>query len=245
VLLRDKDSDELVFAAVVGPASEALVGTRLPLTKGIAGRVAREKRPFLTNDAQHDPDFITDIDHITGMTTRSLLAVPLIYQERATGVIEVVNRTRGVFDSHNLETLEALASSAAIAIENARLYQAEQARRQEIEAVQRASLSLTASLDYSQVLETIAQTAFDLVAGQNVHIFLYDQEQLSFGAAIGVSGRLEKPINTPRPDGLTYSVARQGTPIIIPDVRTHPLPMRRPNGKVALPGSPLKSASGY
>ena len=122
-------SAELVFAASAGPGSEQLVGTRLPATAGIAGWVVREKQPALVADVQNDPRFYNRIDAATGITTRSLLAVPLVFQDKTLGVVEAVNKIpvsgHSTFDEHNLATLQALASSAAIAIENARLYRAE------------------------------------------------------------------------------------------------------------------------
>ncbi len=123
VLLRDSFSDELVFAATTGSAG--LVGARMPITAGIAGWVMAEGRPALVADTQSDPRFYNRIDASTGLTTRSLLAVPLMHKGTSLGVVEAVNRRSGTFDQHDLEVLEALASSAAIAIENARLYQAE------------------------------------------------------------------------------------------------------------------------
>jgi two-component system NtrC family sensor kinase len=129
VLLRvpalEGSGDELIFAAASGPHSEGLMGTRLPITAGVAGWVVQERQPALVADAQSDPRFYNRIDAATRMTTRSLLAVPLLFQDTAQGVLEAVNKISGAFDEHDLEMLEALAGSAAIAIENARLVQAE------------------------------------------------------------------------------------------------------------------------
>ncbi len=120
--------DELVFAAVTGPNSHQLVGRRLAGT-GIASWVAQEKQAVLINDAQSDPRLDHSVDADTGMTTRSLLAVPLVSKGIVLGVIEAVNKLSedgpGAFDQHDLEVLEALTSSAAIAIENAQLYASE------------------------------------------------------------------------------------------------------------------------
>ena len=121
----DEGGDELVFVAVTGSASEKLMGTRLPIAAGVAGWVIREKQPALVADAQSDPRFDNRTDAVTGMTTRSLLAVPLLFQDTTQGALEAVNKVNGTFDQDDLEMLEALASSAAIAIENARLYATE------------------------------------------------------------------------------------------------------------------------
>ena len=129
VLLHDPTTNELVFAASDGPGSQDLLGERMPAEAGIAGWTLREAQPMLIKDAQEDPRFYADIDTTTGMTTHSLLAVPLKYKDKVIGVIEAVNRSDRHFDEHDLEILSILAGSAAIAIENARLYEAEREQR--------------------------------------------------------------------------------------------------------------------
>ena len=122
VLLHDPLKDELVFTAVAGAGSDMLVGTRMPTATGIAGWVLKERKPALVQDAQHDSRFFSHIDTETGLTTRSLVAVPLTIKGAASGVLEAINKASGTFTHEDCEMLEALASSAAIAIENANLY---------------------------------------------------------------------------------------------------------------------------
>jgi signal transduction histidine kinase len=128
VLLRDPTSDEMIFAATTGPASASLINRRMPITAGIAGWVIRERKSIVVNDAQHDPRLFGQIDQTTSMTTRSLVAVPVRFKGAVWGVVEAINKRTGDLDEHDLEMLEALASSAAIAIENAQLYATEQHR---------------------------------------------------------------------------------------------------------------------
>lgn len=125
VLLRDPAGDELVFAAAAGSGYEKLVGMRLPIAASIAGWVMRERQSAVVADTQSDPRFYDRIDPATGLTTRSLVTVPLMFKGAAWGVVEAINKIGGAFDEHDCEMLETLASSAAIAIENARLYQGE------------------------------------------------------------------------------------------------------------------------
>ena len=136
ILLHDTTSDELYFATVVAPDAEVLTGMRVPLTQGIAGWVMQERQAVLVDDVQHDPRFYGKIDSVTGVTTRSLLAVPLTYKESVIGVVEVVNKVGEKFKRQDLEMLEALTSSAAIAIENARLYQEQQDRMEDLQETQ-------------------------------------------------------------------------------------------------------------
>jgi GAF domain-containing protein len=100
VLLHDPASDDLVFAAVADPGPELLVGQRMPLTAGIAGWVMRERRSVSVGETRRDPRFYSQIDAVTGLTTRSLIAVPLIFEETIIGVVEVMNKVNGAFEAH-------------------------------------------------------------------------------------------------------------------------------------------------
>ena len=141
VLLSDS---ELVFAAASGPGAEQLVGVKMPITAGIAGWVVREGRAVRVHDARSDPRFYTGIDKTTSLTTRSVLAVPLRVKDTIAGIVEAVNKISppgatdrdGLFDEHDLGMLQMMADSAAIAIENARLYQVEQNQLQRLQESQ-------------------------------------------------------------------------------------------------------------
>ncbi|MBI5566854.1 MAG: response regulator [Chloroflexi bacterium] len=136
VLLRDTDRDELVFAAVAGDNSERLMGVRQPMTVGIVGWVAREGQPVVVQDAEHDPRFWNGADTLLGYTTRAMLAVPIVSQQRVWGVVEAINRRDDVFSDQDRDLLAGLAASAAIAIENARLFQAEREHRKQLQESQ-------------------------------------------------------------------------------------------------------------
>lgn len=124
VLLQEGDA--LVLAAVAGANPKELVGMRFPVTSGIAGWVMQEGKAALVGDPPGDPRFWDRMDAVTGLTARSLLAAPLIVKGAPKGVIQVINKAQNAFDEHDLTLLESIASTAAIAIENARLYNAEQ-----------------------------------------------------------------------------------------------------------------------
>jgi len=136
VLLHDAQHDELIFTADAGPATETLVGTRMPATMGIAGWVIQRGQQVLVDDVRNDARFYDGIDAVTGLTTRSLLAVPLVHKGRVIGVIEAINKADGVFDKYDQNLLNTLAGSAAVAIENARLYESEQEQRRLLEQSQ-------------------------------------------------------------------------------------------------------------
>jgi signal transduction histidine kinase len=136
VLLREPspdDDNELVFAAVAGPGSESLLGRRMASATTIAGSIARDRRSVLIADAQQHPLFNDRFDALSGLTTRTMLAVPLISKDVVQGVIEAINKSDGMFDTHDQVILESLARTAAVAIENARLYTTAQQRAEALE----------------------------------------------------------------------------------------------------------------
>ena len=122
-LLLDEKNQELTFAAAMGSHSDRLIGLRVKMGEGVAGMVAATGEAAVVNDASDDARFSGRIDARTGFATRNLVCVPLKVRDRVLGVIEVVNREDGrSFTPADAEVLKAVANQAAIALENARLY---------------------------------------------------------------------------------------------------------------------------
>lgn len=124
ILVLDETGKELTFAVATGKAGESVTEMRVPADQGIAGWVLKHGKAAVVNDARKDKRFYAQIDRGSGFSTRSILAVPLRIRDRAIGVVEVINkRGGGGFSARDEETAGALAAQAAVAIENARLYQ--------------------------------------------------------------------------------------------------------------------------
>ncbi len=126
VLFLDRASDELYFPYVSeadGEVARSLASMRFPATEGVAGEVLASGEAKRVGDARADPAFYDKVDEATGMETRQILAAPLRSVHGTIGVLEVVNpRDGGSFDDEDLQFLEALAGSVAVAIENARMH---------------------------------------------------------------------------------------------------------------------------
>ena len=118
ILLLDLETEELVFEAVVGEGEEDLLGVRFPAGKGIAGWVLATRTPLVIEDVQQDPRFATDVAEDTGYVPSGLMAAPLLHEERALGVLEVLDRPeRSLFSLHEMELLGLFAHQAAIAVD--------------------------------------------------------------------------------------------------------------------------------
>jgi len=198
LFLIDEDTDELIFEVVSGPVADELVGVRLPAGTGHVGRAVATRQPAFVNDVHKTEEWASKPDEKTGFQTRNLLLVPMVVQDRVTGVIEVINRRDGLpFYSEDLDLITAYSGQAAIALENARLYtltdQQLAARVDELSAMQRIDRELNASLNVQLAMRitlewamrqsgadaglvgSIEETGLQIMADQG-----YDQELIEY-----------------------------------------------------------------
>jgi Nif-specific regulatory protein len=126
IILLDEESHELYFKV----ADDTRVGhgqhlreVRFPATQGIAGWVIREGSSLVVPDVDRDPRFYRGVDVHTGTRTRSIVCVPVRTKDRIIGVLEAINKRRGLFTTADVRLLEAFANQLALALENARLIQ--------------------------------------------------------------------------------------------------------------------------
>jgi GAF domain-containing protein len=118
IFLLDEETDELVFEAIAGEGSDRLVGTRFPSSTGIAGWVLVTRQPLVLEDVSQDPRFAKDAAEATGYVPKGLMAVPLLHEERALGVLEVLDRpARPGAALEEIDLLGLFAAQAAIALD--------------------------------------------------------------------------------------------------------------------------------
>jgi GAF domain-containing protein len=118
IFLLDEEADELVFEAIAGVGAETLVGQRFPSSTGIAGWVLVTRQPLVIEDVTEDPRFAKDVAETTGYVPKGLMAVPLLNEERALGVLEVLDRPqRSQFSLVEMDLLGLFANQAAIALD--------------------------------------------------------------------------------------------------------------------------------
>ncbi len=121
IFLLEEDDAELVCRACAGPVD--INGMRLPAGTGIIGKTVISRTCQIVRDVGRDPAFAGNVDADTGFVTRSILCTPLIIRQQCIGALELINKRGGdgLFDDRDRHLLGALASSAALAIHNARM----------------------------------------------------------------------------------------------------------------------------
>lgn len=154
LFLLENDDKELVCRACFGPTD--ITGLRIGALDGIVGRSVQENCCQIVRDVRLDPDFAKSVDEESGFTTRSILCAPMSVKDRRVGAIELLNKRGGdgLFSQEDQSALQVLASSAALALINARLTAAlieqEKVRRElELAAeIQRNLLPRRRSVDF-------------------------------------------------------------------------------------------------
>ncbi len=143
LLLQDEATGELVFAVVRGKVTDRLTGYRLPKGAGIAGWVVEHSEPQVILDVRHDARFYPKVDEASGITTRSMVCVPVMLDNgRVLGVIEILNKLSDrEFTQDDLNLTLIVAQLAATAMRRAERASEEAERRQRRAALLHADKS--------------------------------------------------------------------------------------------------------
>jgi signal transduction histidine kinase len=229
--LTDSEKRELVFQAAARPTADALVGLRLPVGTGIVGVTAGAQETVIANDAQTDKRWYSGADGSSGFESRTILSVPLVHKGNSIGVLQVLNKSDGSpFDDSDAQLMQAFASQAAVALENARLFtltdQALADRVAELSMFQWIDHTLNATLDYRHVIELTLDWAVQVTGADVGSVTTLDEERggLFLIASQGYPPEVERFRERPWlvSDGILGRAVRTGEPIVVDDVSTDP-----------------------
>ncbi len=225
------DENELVFRVIWGGAQD-LVGRRMPINKGIAGQAATTGQPAVSNNVLQDKRWFSEVDRESAFQTQALLAVPLLLHDSVIGVVQIINKKDGSpFVEEDIALLTTFAAQAAIAIENARLYEATdaelEARIDELQNMLRIDRELNRTLEFDRVVQITIDWAQRITGASASALAMLDAEQggINILASIGYSQEfLDKYRDTPVPldEGLVGRVLTTGKAEFVTDVRQDP-----------------------
>ena len=147
---------------------------RFRLGEGIPGMVAQRREAAIINDYQASPYALSIFIEQTGIT--AVLAAPLLYRGQLLGVITLNNGATGrLFTEQDRDLLSLFAAQAAIAIQNARLYESQEVRATRLNTLTHLNQLISSSLDMDAVLHEIAQAAATLMSVPSVRIWSADE----------------------------------------------------------------------
>jgi signal transduction histidine kinase len=233
--LVSEDGGTLTSKVVQG---EEVVEIRLAIGEGIAGWVAQTKETLNIPDAYADQRFQPAYDLKSGYRTRSILTVPMVGALGGlVGVLQLINKHDGAFERGDEELASALASQAAIAIENARLYQSLVAqnqelmdtrrdlerRQRELNALYEVEKDMSHALDLDDLLSRILAQAIAVLGGGAGSIALVEPDgSLRFRTVQGPAAPRLIERTLPHGTGLIgWSIAHK-TPVIVDDPASDP-----------------------
>jgi PAS domain S-box-containing protein len=160
-LYQPDNGEQLVFGTALWGDGKKSWPYSLPRENGLTMRVAKSGKPIIVSDFRTHPIYINTPDTWTG----SIIGLPLKIGERVVGVMNVSHTEPGALSEVNLELLRMFADHAAIAIENARLYEAAATEERHLSLVYEIGRELTPSLDSGEILERATRLTCEALGG--------------------------------------------------------------------------------
>jgi len=212
ILLLDEETNELAARAALGIEEEVEQGVRIPVGHGFAGRIAAEKRPVILDDVDH-AHVLNPILREKGI--KSMFGVPLIVEGEVSGVLHVGSLVLREFREDEVELLQLVADRAALAIEHARVFEAERAARERIEHVQAVTDAALAHLEVDELLSVLLPRIREILHTDTCAVLLLDEEtnELVARAALGIEE--EVGVRIPLGAGFAGKVAAEARPMVI------------------------------
>jgi GAF domain-containing protein len=227
------DGKLIHFAAQYGLAPKGVEAIRrvYPI---IPGRVSAAARSILSGTVEEIPDIHADHDYEHGHTAkimayRSIVAVPMLKDGRPIGAIAMARSQTGRFPDRQVELLKTFADQAVIAIENVRLFEAEQQRTRELsESLEQQTATAevlrvisSSPGELEPVFQNLLSNARRLCAADFGLMFQYDGSSFQLMAQLGADpdfvGYLQRGPFRPGPETLTGRVLRARGPVQIED----------------------------
>jgi diguanylate cyclase (GGDEF)-like protein/PAS domain S-box-containing protein len=172
VYLVEQPKPILRAIAAIGPDTEEIKQDPLTIGEGILGNIAVRKTGEIVNNSTADERGIT-IKGTIDLPYEHLMGVPVLSRDQLTGLIAVWRQGIGrEFNSADLDFLTSLAQQAAIAIENANLFEREKNRRLEAETLRDAAQKITATLDQAQAIQLILDQLYKVVPYESASVQL-------------------------------------------------------------------------
>jgi len=216
ILLVDELQRQLYVVASSGYREEAVQNLRVTIgTQGITGWVAQHKKPLYVPDVQKDPRYIEGIEN-----GRSEIAVPLLIGKKLIGVLDVEREQPEAFSRKDLKILSLFATQAAVAIQNAQLYQQERKKSAQLALINDVSRKMASTLDHEQLLPDLVQSIQKNFNYYHVMILLKESADEVLMKAQAGAPSLLVPDGYRRKlgEGIIGTVAQKGRSILANDV---------------------------
>ena len=218
--LAMREDDKLLIVAGRGfPKNYDVIGKQLK-SGGIWASLGKKRGSVIISDVQSHPEFEQweGSDYIRGW-----MGVSMVTNDNIIGYIFVDSHVQGAFTEREATLVETFANSAAIAIENARLFEAEQRQHHESETLRQTAEAITSLLDIKQVLNAVLNNLSQVISFDSAALFLIEGENVRITAGIGFPEN-KNVVDTifPASNALLQEVWNTGKPLILEDAHVDP-----------------------
>ncbi len=214
--LLEERRGELKVAYSVG-YPKTIDPIRLKLGQGLVGAAVASEQPLLVNDVASDARYVT---FVPGMA--SSIVVPLLYQSRPIGALNILSRHRDQFSLRDVAILRQFAAHVAIALVNARLFERSRQDAEAFETLAEIGRDVASVLDLDQLFARIAQLARRVIDYRTFGILLLnDQGELEIKLAVHYGEKLDVP-RVRLGEGLVGYAALHREAVMVSDVSQDP-----------------------
>jgi diguanylate cyclase (GGDEF)-like protein len=217
ILLLDETSPHLCVRSQIG-WDEGRDQIHVPLGSGITGTAAQQKGLLYCPDVSKDARYMC-----SAKTTRSELAIPLMVRDEVVGVLDCQSENLNHFDQETIDLLTLFSTQASMALQNARLYQLERRRAQQLEVINAIARQTTAVLDLKELLLKVCSLIQQTFQVSHVSVLLREEDDLVLRAHHGsLTPRILEGGRLPANTGLWGQALAAGKTVIEDDVHTVP-----------------------
>ncbi len=223
LFLNDNETNELYSRVAQGELTREI---RILNTVGIAGGIFQSQTGEIIHDAYSDKRFNKEVDQETGYKTKNMICSPVkTVDGKIIGVFQVLNKNKGRFTKDNLEFVNAVATQAAVSIQNAQNNEFfEKKRAQEMEFISIVS-DVTAEIDLNALLKRVMEEATRMLNADRATLFLNDEKTNELFSRVAMGEGIGE-IRLPNTAGIAGSVFSSGKTMNIPyayaDLRFNP-----------------------
>ncbi len=226
------EGENLIPRAYRGPApADTVLRTRYSIHDATSQQILNSPQSVIVADMQtdafmksHAAPAARDLFETTFRYVRGWMATPITIKGRAVGILVVHHQEPGAFSEVQAHKVKAFANQAAVAIENARLYEAKQRRAEQFRIISEVGQRITSILTLDELLSQTVRLIQEAFGYYHIHIGLIEGEYVTFQASAGVWGRepfchccnYQLKVGE---EGLSGQVAASGEPILVPDVQ--------------------------
>jgi len=208
------DAEQQLLTIISHNLEQDWTGATLRFGEGLAGRIAQKRQPMIVNDYRH---WEGRVARFADEPFAAVMGAPLIWQNDLVGVLNVLADSRKFADD-DLRLLTLFASQAAVALQNANLYEQIMRRMEEMSALREIAVDIVSELDPDRLLETIVQRAAELLRAKGGSLHRYDPVAQTSRLIVSYNmGGDYRGLVLQKGEGLAGQVLESGQPLVVND----------------------------